>query len=186
MDRHGLMAGYAVLVIAGCSRGSSPAPSVPPTAARLANEQRPEVVAGLARIRQVTAPYALLDSAVASGYPRDVAQCIDHYTHNSAMGFHHVNRAHVDDRVDVDHPEILLYERTADGRYALTAVEYIVPFRVWPRDSIPPTLFGLPMNQELTLQIWYMHVWAWKENPFGLFADWHPDIRCAGATRPAP
>jgi hypothetical protein len=88
--------------------------------------------------------------------------------------------------VDPDHPEIVLYERTPDGRYALTAIEYIVPFRLWPKDSIAPTIWGLPMNRELTLNIWYMHVWAWKENPFGLFSDWHPDIRCPGATRPAP
>lgn len=176
-------------VLAACSvrvQRQSAEPLPAPAALARAIEERPEVVAGLARLRQVMAPVASLDSAVAAGYPREVAQCIDHYTHNSAMGYHHVNRAHVDNRVDPDHPEIVLYERTADGRYALTAVEYIVPFRVWPADSVPPTIWGLPLNREQTLSIWYLHVWAWKANPFGLFADWHPGIRCPGAGRPAP
>jgi len=23
-----------------------------------------------------------------------------------------------------------------------------------------------------------LHVWAWKENPFGAFVNWHPNVSC--------
>ena len=132
---------------------------------------------GLARVRAATARFVSLDTAVAAGYARDVSQCIAHPQHG-AMGFHHINRAYVDTRIEVERPEFLLYERQADGRYTLTAVEYIIPFRLWPRDSVPPTVFGLDLRREEELRLWYLHMWAWTENAAGLFADWNPAIRC--------
>jgi len=24
-----------------------------------------------------------------------------------------------------------------------------------------------------------LHVWAWRDNPFGVFVDWNPDVSCA-------
>ena len=50
---------------------------------------------------------------------------------SGAMGYHHVNRALVTKNLEVEHPQILLYERTPDGKYNITAVEYIVPYRLW-------------------------------------------------------
>lgn len=135
---------------------------------------------GLTRARAATASFTSLDSAVAAGYVRDVAQCIAHPQHG-AMGYHHINRAYVDARIEVERPEFLLYERRADGGYALTAVEYIIPFRLWPRDSVPPTVFGLDLKREEDLRLWYLHMWAWTENAAGLFADWNPAIRCPPA-----
>src|SRR5262249_18690435 len=67
----------------------------------------PEVQAGLRRVREVTQPFFSLDSAVAAGYAREVTQCyVD--PHHGAMGYHHVNRALVDDHIEVERPEILL------------------------------------------------------------------------------
>jgi hypothetical protein len=25
---------------------------------------------------------------------------------------------------------------------------------------------------------WALHVWAWRRNPAGLFADWNPNLEC--------
>lgn len=75
-------------------------------------------------------------------------------------------------------PEILLYERRPDGRYELTGVEFIVPYGVWPADSTPPTVMGLPLKSSAQLSLWYLHMWTWKENPAGLFADWNPRVQC--------
>jgi hypothetical protein len=125
-----------------------------------------------------------LDSAVAAGYTRDVAQCFSD-PHHGAMGYHHVNRALLDARVDIDQPEILLYERRGE-RYALTGVEYIVPFTRWPRDSVPPTVMGQPLKQSEELKLWYLHMWVWTRNPAGLFADWNPDVRCPAASGRMP
>ena len=100
-----------------------------------------------------------------------------HDQHQGAMGFQHVNRGLVDAKTEIEHPEILLYERRPDGRYALNGVEYIIPYRIWPRDSTPPTIMSLTMKQEDQLKLWYLHLWIWNQNPAGLFADYNPIVK---------
>lgn len=139
-----------------------------------------QIVDGVRRLRAATSKYQNLDSAVAAGYPKTVANCLVH-EHHGAMGYHHVNRNYVDDKVEIEKPEILLYERMADSSYHLNAVEYIVPFTRWPRDSTPPTLMGRNMYREDNLKIWYTHVWAWSDNKDGLFANFSPSVQCRGA-----
>ncbi|MEO7085670.1 MAG: hypothetical protein ABI442_15100 [Gemmatimonadaceae bacterium] len=99
-----------------------------------------------------------------------------------AMGYHHLNRAYVDATLDIDHPEILLYERRADGTYRFNGVEFIVPFRDWPRDSVAPVLMGQTLRREENLKIWYLHVWAWANNPDGMFSGFNPDVACLNGT----
>lgn len=136
-----------------------------------------EVQSGYTHARSATAAYRTLDSAVAKGYAASVAKCFADSTHG-AMGYHHINRAYVDNRVEIDKPEILLYERKADGSYGLNGVEYIIPYRVWPKDSVPPKLLGRDMLPSEPLQLWYTHMWIWTPNSAGLFADWNPAVRC--------
>jgi hypothetical protein len=136
-----------------------------------------EVREGYRQVRAATAAYRVLDSAVAQGYAADVPKCFSDPTHG-AMGYHHLNRAYVDKKVEIDKPEILLYERKADGSYGLNGVEYIIPYRVWPKDSVPPRLMGRDMIQSETLQLWYTHMWIWTPNKAGLFADWNPAVKC--------
>jgi hypothetical protein len=140
----------------------------------------PEVQQGYALVRAATAPYRSLDAAVAAGYERTVTLCYADSAHG-AMGYHHMNRAYLDRRVEVERPEILLYERRPDGSYALNGVEYIVPYRVWSRDSVPPTLMGRDMLRSDDLNLWYTHMWVWKRNTSGLFANWNPAVTCTRA-----
>ena len=137
---------------------------------------------GVARLRAVATVYRNLDSAVAVGYPRTVADCLVH-EHHGAMGYHHVNRTYLAHDIVVEKPQILLYERMPDNSYRLNAVEYIIPYRLWPRDSIAPQMMGQTMHQEDNLKIWYLHVWAWRNNPGGIFANFHPDVQCPDSTR---
>ena len=94
------------------------------------------------------------------------------------MGYHHLNRALSDAKVETARPEILLYERTLDGAYKLNGVEFIVPYRAWPRDSVAPIALG--RNDEARRQPsgWYLHAWAWSDNPDGVFADFNPSVQC--------
>jgi hypothetical protein len=135
------------------------------------------IATDLAVLRTATEPFKNLDAAVAAGYARDVPDCLVHEQHG-AMGYHHINRALADAKVEIDKPEILLYERLPDGAYRLNGVEYIVPYRSWSRDSAPPVAFGQKMRHEDNLQLWYLHVWAWTENKDGLFANFNPDVHC--------
>lgn len=148
---------------------------------------RPQYAAGTVtrdfdRLRNATRPFHVLDSAVAVGYPRTVPACLVHQ-HHGAMGFHHVNQQYLDGKVEIERPEILLYERGSDDSYALNGVEFILPYRFWPRDSVPPVLMQQPLRREDNLKFWYLHVWAWKENPDGLFADFHPGVSCPDSAR---
>lgn len=135
------------------------------------------VAEDLALIRATTARFTVLDSAVAAGYSRDGGRCLDNPP-AGAMGYHHQNDALLDDRLEVERPEMLVYERLPDGSYRLNGVEYIVPYSVRPPTATPPRIMGLPLKQAPSLQLWYLHVWVWLENPKGLFADWHPQVRC--------
>ncbi len=171
-----LTLGAGLALVAGCARGAQHNHAMEPATARPMSGMDAGVARDLDRVRAATAAFQNLDSAVAAGYARDVPQCLAN-GREGAMGFHHVNRSVVDSVVDLDRPEILTYERTSDGRYNLTGVEYVVPLRRWTR-SEPPTVFGQSMRRAEQLQIWYLHVWAWKENPSGLFADWNPAVAC--------
>jgi hypothetical protein len=132
---------------------------------------------GYDRVRAATAPFKTLAAAVAAGYASTVEACLADSTHG-AMGYHHINRAYVDKTLEIERPEILLYERLADGSYALNGVEYIVPYRVWPADSVPPRIMGRELQRSDDLKLWYMHMWIWKRNTAGLFANWNPDAAC--------
>jgi hypothetical protein len=128
-------------------------------------------------VQHATNAFRSLDQAVAVGYVASVPNCIAHAQHG-AMGFHHVNRTLLDGKLEAERPEILIYERTADGSYVLNGVEYIVPYSVLPRDAEPPTIFGQQLKRADGLELWYLHMWIWKENSNGLFADWNPAVEC--------
>ena len=147
------------------------------TRSALPSPEDPQVAAGLEQLRSATRPYHTIDSAASAGYVREVRDCLVH-EHHGAMGYHHSNSRFADAKVEIDRPEILLYERLTDGRYRLNGVEFIVPYRSWPRDSIPPTVMGQVMKREDNLKFFYLHVWAWTPNRDGMFADFHPDVAC--------
>lgn len=113
--------------------------------------------------------------AVAEGYaPIPCASSVD----RGAMGIHYVNSKYIkDDAVDVAHPQAVMYEPTPDGKLALIGVEYITLKGPAALEghlfnfTNSPNRYGLPAFYEL-------HVWAWKSNPTGTFADMNPDVSC--------
>lgn len=163
----------AIAILAGCTGGSIRSASP---------VHDGQVTDGLNRLRAATGAFQNLDAAVAAGYPRDVPDCLVH-EHHGAMGFHHVNRSYLDTRRDIERPQILLYERLPDGKYRLNAVEFIIPYRLWPRDSVAPVIMGQQLHHEDNLKIWYLHVWAWLNNPDGLFANFNSAVSCPAASR---
>ncbi|HWV00969.1 MAG TPA: hypothetical protein VN109_07375 [Devosia sp.] len=96
-----------------------------------------------------------------------------------AMGIHYVNQKLIDDpAVDVAHPEAILYEPGANGALTLVAVEYITPKGPAALGgqlftfTNAPNRYGLP-------PFYSLHVWAWRDNPMGAFADMNPNVSCA-------
>lgn len=177
--------GVSVLLaggLAGFGGANAGAQSPPPAPAAGGREIVPtgfgeEVDRDIARVRKATEKFKDLDRAVAAGYPREVSGCVQNPP-QGGMGFHHQNPAYMDARLEVDRPEILVYERMPGGEYKLNGVEYIVPIDAWSR-SEPPTIMGQKLKRAPKLGIWYLHVWIWEPNPSGLFADWNPNVKCS-------
>jgi hypothetical protein len=79
-----------------------------------------------------------------------------------------------------------VYERTADGRLQLGAVEYVVLQVGWDAaHDAPPSLFGenfarTPSENRYGLPAFYsVHASVWNDNPAGMFSMWNPDVSCA-------
>ena len=130
------------------------------------------------QVRAVNARFSDVSAAVAEGYaaiPR--ASGID----GGAMGVHYANANYLKDEVpDIKRPQAVIYEPTADGKMALIAVEYIT-FK--GPASLGGQLFnfiGAPNRYGLDA-FYELHVWAWKANPRGPFADMNPNVSCAHA-----
>jgi len=103
-----------------------------------------------------------------------------------AMGLHFVNGSLVGDgEIDVNRPEILLYEPLSGGKMQLTGADYLVLAADWDaKHQGPPQLMGQLFHffespNRFGLPPFYtLHVWAWKENPNGAFTNWNPNVSC--------
>jgi hypothetical protein len=137
----------------------------------------------VARVRAATARFNSTEAAEAAGYSR-VTDCVEHQP-DGAMGYHFQNNAILDATLDVDHPEVLVYERRPDGTFKLNGVEFLVPISAWSAPE-PPRVMGQALKRADRLGIWYLHVWTWEPSPSGLFADWNPRVKCGtGGSAPA-
>lgn len=130
----------------------------------------------VATARAATARFKSSEAAVAAGYPRHT-DCVQNQP-AGAMGFHFQNNALLDTKLDVAEPEVLVYEKMADGTFKLNGVEYLVPIAAWT-SAEPPTVMGQKLKRAEKLGIWYLHVWIWEPSPSGLFSDWNPRVKCS-------
>ena len=134
-------------------------------------------------VRRATAPFKDVSKAEAAGYVL-FHGCVSG-PQEGAMGIHFANSGLVGDgALDAQHPEALLYE-PKDGKLQLVAVEYVVIADAWNANhQTPPVLMGQLFNyvgapNRYGLPAFYeLHVWAWKSNPSGMFADWNPRVSC--------
>jgi hypothetical protein len=134
-------------------------------------------------VRQATAPFSDVKKAEKAEYAL-LHGCVSG-PQDGAMGIHYANGKLVGDgALDVAHPEALLYE-PKDGKLQLLGVEYLVIADAWnAKHDTPPVLMGQLFNYVGTpnrygIPAFYeLHVWAWKSNPAGVFADWNPSVSC--------
>lgn len=102
------------------------------------------------------------------------------------MGIHYVNGALVDNKIQVRHPEALVYRFTTNGHLKLAALEYLVLRSVWRQDhpSGRPELFGhrfnlTPAGNRFGLPAFFsLHAWLWYKNPAGQFKPFNPNVHC--------
>jgi hypothetical protein len=88
-----------------------------------------------------------------------------------AMGIHYANGGLIGDGVlDGTKPELLIYEQH-NGRLRLAAGAPVLHGQLFNYVGAP-NRYGLDAFYEL-------HVWAWRDNPKGPFADFNPAVSCA-------
>jgi hypothetical protein len=156
-----------------------------PTAVALATNRHDSSPTLIQTVRDATR--AFRDVSNATDYA-SLGACVNS-PEEGAMGIHYANGALIPDGVlDATTPELLIYEQR-HGRLRLVGVEFLVLAAQWDDqpdnpDGAPvlqgqlfnyvgaPNRYGLPAFYEL-------HVWAWRDNPKGPFADFNPDVSCA-------
>lgn len=138
------------------------------------------------KVRKATARFRDINVALAEGYAPGTP-CVSG-PNSGAMGVHLINGALLGKEVDAESPEALIYEPAPNGRMRLVGVEIITFASDWVNE-VPvldghllhyvgaPNRYGIPAFYEI-------HVWAWRNNPDGSFADWNPRVTCAGQPLP--
>ncbi|MGQ7793735.1 hypothetical protein ACUN0C_15110 [Faunimonas sp. B44] len=90
-------------------------------------------------------------------------------------------------------PSVLIYEPQADGSLELVAVENLVFAKAWKEagHDAPPSFQGVaydsmvddpatPLDEAHMFEPHYdRHVWIWRDNPDGVFAQFNPTVSCA-------
>lgn len=135
----------------------------------------------IAALRAATRDFQSIAVAQSAGYDTQFpAGCFT--STDGAMGFHYLKAANVG-TLTVTDPQLVMYEPQANGSMKLVGVEYIVPGE--PSDT-PPVLFDREFQYNATFEVWVLHVWAWENNPKGLYTDWNPNVTCDHASAVSP
>ena len=199
------LATLGTVLLIGCAPDADlPLLPAQPSAAAFGEKLSPEVQAGLAQIRAATARFHDTDEATAAGYtawspdPTAVnATCPSNA--EGKMGYHRVNLSlrgpaadpsNADATINVERPEMLLYEKMANGKLRLAGVEYLVFTAAWERvqgvGAAPPEVLGQPLLASAhtfpggtgNIPHYELHIWVFQPNPLGMFYPWNPRISC--------
>ena len=130
------------------------------------------------RVRAANDRFNNVAVAVAEGYaPIPCASGAD----GGAMGVHYVNGKLLEaDVIDISRPQAVMYEPKPNGEMTLIAVEYITSKGPAALEGHLFNFNGAPNRYGLG-PFYELHVWAWKKNPRGAFADMNPDVSCEHA-----
>lgn len=127
--------------------------------------------AEIEQLRSAIVAYDLIEHAKHDGYDNEVT---GYRTH---MGFHYLNVSLLDEKFEVEKPELLLYAPDENGKLKFVAVEYATP--IADLNNPPPVPEGFTGNADVweintEFKLWTLHVWVKLENPDGLFASHNP------------
>jgi hypothetical protein len=136
----------------------------------------------LVALRALTQPYQNFDVGKAAGYNAPFMGCFA--SDSGAMGIHFQNTTiDLTATPEVNKPPFIMYEPQQDGSMRLVGVEYV---KAAPPTDPAPTLFNQSFTFNPGLQVWALHVWLWKPNPVGLYANWNPTVSCQFAPASTP
>jgi hypothetical protein len=188
----------APLTLAEAARidaSSSPAPGEPSLAEiRHATERFRNVKAALAE-GYIRDPANMCETAEMTGQPQKLGAMGLHYFRPDMLGITAPPNPRVDGtgtHTDFGKPAVLVYEPQADGSLELIAVENLVFAKAWKEAGhhAPPSFHGVPWDTMIDDPATPVdeahnfephhdrHVWLYRENPNGIFAQFNPRVTC--------
>jgi hypothetical protein len=85
----------------------------------------------------------------------------------------------LDGKIDARSPDALIYEPGSkrNKRPKLVGVEFALPYALWTKER-PPRFLGHTFQREDEFGVFALHVWVWRHNPEGMFAESNPRVTC--------
>lgn len=140
-------------------------------------------------------PANLCDDAAMMGQPPELGAMGIHYFRPDLLGITAPPNPRVNGsgtHVDFLRPAVLIYEPQADGSLELVAVENLVFVEAWEAAGhiSPPAFQGVPFDRmeddpateadeaHMFAPHYDRHVWLFRENPNGVFAQYNPAVSC--------
>jgi hypothetical protein len=181
---------------------SSPRPGEPSLAEiRKATERFSDIEVALAE-GYVRDPANMCETADMMGKPSELGGMGIHYVRFDRLGVSAPPNPRVDGtgtHTDFLNPAVLIYEPQANGALELVAVENLVFAKAWKDagNDAPPSFHGVPFDTMVDDAATPVdeahnfephhdrHVWLYRENPNGIFAQFNPRVSCghhAGGT----
>ena len=182
----------AAALFAGCADKSSLSPDQQSADARQLSElpaaqsdrsndrdHDPALNKAVATLRRVTARYHDLSVATSPEEGFVLLHECETRLDNEQVGTVYFNPARLTDGViDPEKPDALIYEPGRDGAPPkLVGVELAIPFTLWTKQE-PPTFMGATFQREDEFGVFGLHLWVWRKNPNGLFAESNPRVSC--------
>jgi hypothetical protein len=192
-----LLLGAAFVCLAAPTASSTPSASGEPTLdevrALAARYQDVDVALAEGYVRD---PSDLCDTADMMGRPAGLGAMGVHYFRPDMLGITAPPNPRVDGtgtHTDFRKPAILIYEPQADGSMKLVAVENLVFQKSWHAagNAKPPSFHGVEydnMQDDPATKVdeahmfephYDRHVWLFRDNPNGVFAQFNPKVSCA-------
>jgi hypothetical protein len=188
----------ALAAVIGLSAPAAPAtsdgePSLEEVRALTAKYQDVKVALAEGFVRD---PGNICDTADMMGRPKELGAMGIHFFRPDLLGITAPPNPRVNGNgthTDFRQPSILIYEPQADGSLKLVAVENLVFQKSWHEagNERPPSFHGVeydtmqddpatPIDEAHLFEPHYdRHVWLYRENPNGVFAQFNPNVSCA-------
>jgi hypothetical protein len=197
--------GLAAVSASALLLANTPEPAATPTEptleqVRAATERFQDVKVALAE-GYIRDPSDTCDSAEMMGKPAELGAMGIHFFRPDMLGISGPPNPRVDGNgthTDFNKPAILIYEPQADGSLQLVAVENLVFQKSWHAagNQKPPSFHGVEWdtmqdNPATKIDEAHMfephydrHVWLYRENPRGMFAQFNPNVSCKAHKKP--
>ena len=143
-------------------------------------------------------PSGMCETAAMMGKPAKLGAMGIHYARPDLLGITAPPNPRVDGTgtyTDFNKPAILLYEPQTDGSLKLVGVENLVFAKAWHAagHKQPPTFHGIRFDHMIDnpatkideahnfMPHYDRHVWVFRDNPNGVFAQYNPNVSCSAA-----